>query len=265
VLPRLAWAALSTCAGATLVALAVPAQRLDLGSWYAQAAWLVTESGGTRGAALVGILALLVLVLVDRPGLAPAGRLRQAAVVAGVAAVLGGAGSFLNEHVVKPAFHVPRPNLVRLSGPGGRGPLGPLAAFEALPDRASKQRAVRAALDAAPAAARLRGSIRAHWIAQTGYSFPSGHAFGALFLATFFVGLGQGWLPGRRCWLLGLLLPWAAAVCVSRVVLGVHTPLDVGAGAVLGALVGGLACVMAWRLVEPHARAPQLAPSAARR
>lgn len=65
------------------------------------------------------------------------------------------------------------------------------------------------------------------------FSFPSGHTATATLMAT----LTAGWLPA-----LGLpLLAWASLVALSRVVLGVHYPSDVAAGALLGGGSGWLA------------------------
>jgi undecaprenyl-diphosphatase len=74
----------------------------------------------------------------------------------------------------------------------------------------------------------LRGQAAAH-----GLSFPSGHAMVIFAIATL-VGL---YLKGR--W---KALPWAlaAAVCLSRLYLGAHFPLDVLAGAGLGMFIGGV-------------------------
>ncbi|MFF0226936.1 phosphatase PAP2 family protein [Streptomyces sp. NPDC004629] len=57
------------------------------------------------------------------------------------------------------------------------------------------------------------------------HSFPSSHAASAAAAAVAFGALGA---PG--------LAPLAAAMCLSRLVVGVHYPSDVAAGAALGAL-----------------------------
>ena len=61
------------------------------------------------------------------------------------------------------------------------------------------------------------------------HSFPSSHATSAAAAAVAFGALGAHAVP-----------PLAAAVCVSRLVAGVHYPSDVAAGAVLGALTARL-------------------------
>jgi membrane-associated phospholipid phosphatase len=79
-------------------------------------------------------------------------------------------------------------------------------------------------------------------------SFPSGHAAtsaaGAVILA---------FLLGRFRAPLALL---AAAMCYSRVYIGVHYPLDVLAGAAIG-LVAGFAAVALVRRLRPTSAAPR--------
>jgi len=74
----------------------------------------------------------------------------------------------------------------------------------------------------------LRGKAAAH-----GLSFPSGHAMVIFAIATLVTPYFKGWWKA---------LPWAlaAAVCLSRVYLGAHFPLDIAAGAGLGVFIGGV-------------------------
>lgn len=64
------------------------------------------------------------------------------------------------------------------------------------------------------------------------YSFPSGHTLHAVCFTT----LALAHVPE----LAPLLLPFAAAVAASRVVLGLHYPTDVAAGAAIGAILANL-------------------------
>ncbi|GGW35668.1 phosphatase PAP2 family protein [Streptomyces caelestis] len=71
------------------------------------------------------------------------------------------------------------------------------------------------------------------------HSFPSSHATSAAAAAVAFGALGAHAIP-----------PLAAAVCVSRLVVGVHYPSDVAAGAALGALTARLGA--RWMRGETH-------------
>ncbi|HXV58876.1 MAG TPA: phosphatase PAP2 family protein [Gaiellaceae bacterium] len=83
---------------------------------------------------------------------------------------------------------------------------------------------------------------------DAGSSFPSGHAAtsvaGAIILTHLAGGRG-GWA----------LWPLAAAVAFSRVYIGVHYPLDVLAGAAIGAAVG-VGAVLLLRRLRPTSGAP---------
>lgn len=63
------------------------------------------------------------------------------------------------------------------------------------------------------------------------FSFPSGHTSAAFLVATVLVLL----LPLDVA---GYLYAWSSLVALSRVVLGVHFPLDTVAGALLGSSIG---------------------------
>lgn len=68
-----------------------------------------------------------------------------------------------------------------------------------------------------------------------GYSFTSSHATNHFALATFLY-LVLGAL--RKKWIRWALLAWAASIAYGQVYVGVHYPLDVIAGAILGSLIG---------------------------
>lgn len=68
------------------------------------------------------------------------------------------------------------------------------------------------------------------------FSFPSGHTATAVAVAVALTGAGL--CLGMVAW------GFAVAVGFSRIYLGAHYPIDVGAGAVLGALAGGLTTIV---------------------
>jgi len=76
----------------------------------------------------------------------------------------------------------------------------------------------------------LLNGVITRGVAETGYGFPSGHT-----AITTALGLTLFWvLPGRLRW---LVLPWIAGVALSRIYLGVHSPLDIVGGLTVGTIV----------------------------
>jgi phosphatidylglycerophosphatase B len=212
----------------------------DLTSGFARLAYATAESGGRYGAPIVGILMLLMLV--SRPGITGVRRLAESLLVLVVVGIFAGGGAALNEHGIKTAFKVPRPNIVFLAGADGSGPLGMTAEqFYEIGDKKARRAPLEKALTANPAPIELDASIRNHWIHETGYAFPSGHAFSAMLFAMFFLAIGVTHISTRRIGLFYLLLPWALAVCYSRLILRVHTPADISVGGLEGLVVGLIA------------------------
>lgn len=68
----------------------------------------------------------------------------------------------------------------------------------------------------------------------SGFSFPSSHASNHFALGMFLITV----FYRRWKWILPLALLWAFSISFSQVYVGVHYPLDVTAGGVLGCIIG---------------------------
>lgn len=91
----------------------------------------------------------------------------------------------------------------------------------------------------------IPGFLRHHWQKETGFAFPSGHTMFAATWALLLVGL----LWSRRNALgLALAVAWAISVMGSRLLLGMHWPLDLMVATVMSWLLATLACGLAQRL-----------------
>ncbi len=219
--------------------------RFDLTGPLALAAYCVAESGGMFG--IPAIAALMIVCLVGRSGLSRRQRTVEVLVIVFLVATLLGGGAYFNEHVVKPAFHVPRPNIIELATTPADSPALTISAeeFYNLPDKTSRSEYLAGVLRAPESKAiQLHERIREHWISETGYSFPSGHSFSSMMFATFFLAMGLTFCSGWRLWIFYLLAPWAVMVCYSRTILRVHSPTDITVGGFEGIIVGILAYLL---------------------
>lgn len=73
------------------------------------------------------------------------------------------------------------------------------------------------------------------WISDSGYSFPSGHSQTAFFLGTILAFVI--YKTNSKKYFIFIPLAWAILVALSRVVIGVHYPIDVTAGAFIGLIL----------------------------
>lgn len=80
----------------------------------------------------------------------------------------------------------------------------------------------------------LRSTIHLIVDCGSGFSFPSAHATNHFALATFMiVSLGQ-----RYRWIRLPLLLWAFSIAYAQIYVGVHYPVDVLCGGILGVMIG---------------------------
>jgi phosphatidylglycerophosphatase B len=215
----------------------------DLDGTLAKVAWVMAESGSRTGLPVLLVAALVVL------GTRPGGRpMLEVPIVTFVLAIVLGGGVVLNEFVIKPAFAIPRPNIVHLSEAGALDATPEF--FYAMGDRTARSKALAPALDH-PDAPALAPEVRDHWLAETGWSFPSGHAMVSTGVAVSLAILALAWVGGWRRRVLFIFVLWAIGVCWSRVLLGVHTPVDLVAGVGAGATLGAVAGTLCRRCVRP--------------
>lgn len=240
----------------------------DLTGWIGTVAHRLAVLGGSKGTPW--IVGSLILVVVSRPGLAIKRRVVEALALAVVTLTLLGGGSAFNEFVIKRTFKEPRPHIKLLARtPTDTPPEASILKMSADSlyrlDKATRRAYIEEIsgydeLISAPASRRLcfeeygdelhlNQRVCRHWASTTGgYSFPSGHAYSAMFLATFFLGLALYALAGwRLAFFQFLVVPYGVLVCYSRTVLRVHSPLDISVGGLLGVLFGlaGIVLVVA--------------------
>ncbi len=198
--------------------------------------WLfLSESGAQWGTGPLLLLAT-ILVAAKHSG-AKARILKGMHFLGGVVLVLG-AFAVTNEFVTKPHVAAPRPYALKLEKEG----LLETDDFYALPNKEARSAFLRETLEENSDNDLIKSldpAIRKHWEHETGFSFPSGHSLNAFLFAVFLAFLIQGLFAKGKHWV-WLPFLWACGICLSRIAVGAHSPLDVTVGACLGGLVGCL-------------------------
>ena len=196
--------------------------------------WLfLSDSGAQWG---VGTMLFLATALVASKQTGTKARILKGIYFLGGLFVVLLAFAATNEFVTKPLVAAPRPYALKLEAEG----LFRAAEFYTLPNNRERSLFLRKTFDEHPdhpVVKSLDPKIREHWELETGFSFPSGHSLNAFLFAVVLAFLIQWLLPQGRRWVWIPFL-WAGGVCLSRIAVGVHSPLDVTVGALLGGLVG---------------------------
>ncbi len=153
-------------------------------------------------------------------------------------AALGSA--FVTKTVAKQYFKEPRPYVLWLAEQGRLADSGRF--YAQLPS--IREKWLADGLREMPER-QVPGWLKLHWQDEVSYSFPSGHSIAAMTIAGFYCLL---LLYRRRSpWLVGALATWAVSVCYSRLLLGLHWPVDILASSLLGVMFGVLG---AWAFIR---------------
>lgn len=87
----------------------------------------------------------------------------------------------------------------------------------------------------------------------SGYSFPSAHAANHFAMGVFLLVLFyRKWKP-----IIPLALLWAASISYAQVYVGVHYPIDVLSGALLGSIIGLLMALLFFVLLPNRTETPE--------
>lgn len=202
------------------------------GGWWCLSMYWITESGGWIGSSVIVLGISIGFAMIPLHPRAKAVMFLRTLLV--LAMVLGGFAKF-NEHFIKSRFAVSRPSHLFIIREG-RSVITLDSIYRHVIDE--RRQFFKDIIDNDSVHfKKIDPKIIAHWIYEAGYSMPSGHAFNAFLLASM-LSFCLFELNERRItiWLYAPML-WAALVGMSRVVLGVHTPLDVTVGGALGILV----------------------------
>lgn len=192
--------------------------------WGLHVLYAITETVTQPWGIITHLLLCALVIVMLRPGR------RNAIILVLVlsATVLLGQGA---KSLVKEQVQEPRPFVVWLE----KTQQIPVAQFYTL------KRKERAALVKEQLAQQndIPGFLRHHWQKETGFAFPSGHTMFAATWALLMVGLL--W-PRRQVLTVALAMAWAIGVMGSRLLLGMHWPLDLMVATVMSWLLATVAC-----------------------
>lgn len=203
--------------------------------WWCGIAYLLTESAGKIGTVIIVLVAAFFYTLRES---AVINRLKIFAKTIFSIGLLLALLAFFNENIVKEFLKIARPSHMYVMEKSGM-PTG-LDSLYARNDEGRKaflQHIIESHQENFKA---IDTTVLRHWIAESGYSFPSGHSANAFLIA--YILAYSMYLSRNKAARLLYILPfiWALMVAVSRVAIGAHSALDVSVGAAVGMLVAAM-------------------------
>ena len=204
----------------------------------------------------MAIAAVLLVALATQPGPSRRSRLVTITVMIAVSVLVLYGGKLLNDHVVKPAIGVARPNIVQMAELDVLGM--EVDSFYELTMEGRSEHLDAIKNETGFGELIMRSEVRDHWVKETAFSRPSGHALASMTFAMFYLSTALSFVSGWRRWPFYLLVPWAVCVALSRLILQVHSPADILIGGFAGIVIGTGGYLLARFLLQRlEQRSPQ--------
>jgi len=193
-------------------------------AWYA-----ITETGGWRGGMFVFIMLLVYLTVhFKRSERKYSDLIFFISIVFFIQIFITGFSQFY----AKDLFRKPRPNQLYLMEKGYLNKEG--TQFFTMPSDERRKYLEEQIKDTDENLQDIYPPILNKWIIDSGFSFPSGHSQTSFFLGTIIAFVVYKLSRAKNKYLFVIPFIWAVLVALSRVVIGIHYPIDVTAGALIG-------------------------------
>lgn len=192
--------------------------------WYA-----VTETGGWQGGIFIFLILIFYLVIhFKRSSKKYNDLVLFISLVFFTQVFITGFSQFY----AKDYFHKPRPNQLYLIEKGYMEKEGTV--FFSMPSLERRKYLQEKIKQDDDSLNDIYPPILNNWINNSGFSFPSGHSQTSFFLGTIISFVIYKMARGKSKYLYVFPLIWAISVALSRVVIGIHYPIDVTVGAMIG-------------------------------
>jgi len=189
----------------------------------------ITETGGWKGGIFIFVILIIYLVLHFKRS---SKKFSDLVFLIGIIFFTQVFLTGFSQFYAKDLFHKPRPNQLYLREKGIIKKEG--TEFFSMPSYERRKYLKETLKPGDDSLMDIYPPILSNWIDNSGFSFPSGHSQTSFFLGTIISFVIFRTARGKKKFFFILPFVWAVLVALSRVVIGIHYPIDVTAGAFVG-------------------------------